>query len=172
MPSMRDPYFERSLTYICEHNDEGAMGLVINHPVELTVNQMLEQADIDIRVNDENRPIFAGGPVAQDRGFVLHSPQPQWRSSMQLDDDIMVTTSRDILNALNSEQAPEKYLITLGYAGWTAGQLETELQENSWLTIPADADLLFNVPNHKKWEAAMNKLGIDPWQVSGEIGHA
>ena len=169
---MKDSYFERTLTYICEHNEEGAMGLVINQPVDLTVNQLLEQAEINATVEDDNRQVFFGGPVGQDRGFVLHSPQELWRSSMQLHDDIMVTTSKDILAALNTEQAPDNYLITLGYAGWTAGQLEQELQENSWLTIPADADLLFNVPNHKKWEEAISKLGINPWQMTSEVGHA
>ena len=174
MPSLEDPYFSRSLTYICEHNEHGAMGLVVNQPVGMNLKELLEQADKDAIVLDNKAEeiVLAGGPVSQDRGFILHTTQEGWSSSLALTSDIMVTTSKDILSALGNESGPEKALITLGYAGWTAGQLEEELQHNSWLTIEADLELLFDVPIHKKWEAAVHKLGIDIWQLGPDAGHA
>ncbi|MCV2883489.1 YqgE/AlgH family protein [Aestuariibacter sp. AA17] len=174
MPSMEDPYFERTVTYICEHNEQGAMGLVINQPIGMTLRELLLQADKDARVIDEKAEniVLAGGPVSQDRGFILHTTQPGWSSSLALTSEIMVTTSKDILSALGNEKGPDKALVTLGYAGWTAGQLEQELQENSWLTIEADLDILFNTPIHRKWEMAVHKLGIDPWQLAPGAGHA
>lgn len=174
MPTLEDPSFRRTVTYICEHNEDGAMGLIVNQPVDLTVTSLLEQ--LEIVVPNPRRilegPVFAGGPVAQDRGFVLHPPQDTWRSSMQLSDDIMITTSKDILEALNSDAAPEKFILTLGYAGWDAGQLERELAENSWLTIPADANILFNTPTHERWQKAAASIGIDVWQLGPDVGHA
>ena len=133
MPSLDDPYFARSLTYVCEHNEKGAMGLVINQPVGMTLKELIEQADKEATVLAEKADdiVLAGGPVNQDRGFILHTSQPGWSSSLQLSSDIMITTSKDILSALGNEKAPEKSLITLGYAGWTAGQLEQEVQEVS-----------------------------------------
>lgn len=174
MPSLDDPYFARSLTYVCEHNEKGAMGLVINQPVGMTLKELIEQADKEATVLAEKADdiVLAGGPVNQDRGFILHTSQPGWSSSLQLTSDIMITTSKDILSALGNEKAPEKSLITLGYAGWTAGQLEQEVQENSWLIVEADENLLFEVPIHKKWEEAVRKLGIDPWQLGPDAGHA
>lgn len=174
MPSMEDPYFSRSVTYICEHNKQGAMGLVINQPVGMTLKELLSQTDSDAIVleNKANQIVLAGGPVSQDRGFILHTTQPGWSSSMPLTEQLMVTTSKDILSALGNENGPEKSLITLGYAGWTAGQLEEELQQNSWLTVEADQELLFDVPVHKKWETAVHKLGIDVWQLGPDAGHA
>lgn len=174
MPSLEDPYFARTLTYICEHNEHGAMGLVINQPVGMNLKELVNQADKEAIVLDEKADdiVLAGGPVSQDRGFILHTSQPGWSSSLQLTSEIMVTTSKDILSALGNEKGPEKALITLGYAGWTEGQLEEEIQHNSWLTIEADLDLLFNVPIHKKWETAVQKLGIDIWQLGPDAGHA
>lgn len=174
MPSLEDPYFSRSVTYICEHNENGAMGLVINQPIGMNLRELLEQTDKDAIVLEEKAEqiILAGGPVSQDRGFVLHTTQPGWSSSLALTSDIMVTTSKDILSALGNEKGPEKSLITLGYAGWTAGQLEEEIHHNSWLTIEADLELLFDVPIHKKWETAVQKLGIDIWQLAPDAGHA
>ena len=166
MPTLDDPYFSRSLTYICEHNDEGAMGLVLNQPSTMNLKQLLEQTDKTLTVSDDKAEqiILAGGPVSQERGFVLHTEQPGWGSSLTLAPGIMVTTSRDILTAIGSNQGPDEALIALGYAGWTAGQLEQEMQENAWLTIEADEEILFNTPIHKKWQAAVNKLGVDVWQ--------
>lgn len=174
MPSLDDPYFSRSLTYICEHNADGAMGLVVNQPTNMTLKQLLEQTDKDAIVHDNKseQVIFAGGPVNQDRGFVLHSRQTGWSSSVALTDSLMVTTSKDILSALGNDSAPERNLVTLGYAGWTAGQLEDELQQNSWLTVEADQDILFNTPIHQRWQSAVNKLGVDIWQLAPGAGHA
>ncbi|GAA6183442.1 MULTISPECIES: YqgE/AlgH family protein [Alteromonadaceae] len=174
MPSLDDPYFARSLTYICEHNDKGAMGLVINQPIGMSLQELITQADKDAIVLAEKADeiVLAGGPVSQDRGFILHTTQPGWSSSLQLTSEIMITTSKDILSALGNEKAPAKSLVTLGYAGWTAGQLEEEVQNNSWLIVEADEELLFDVPIHKKWEEAVRKLGIDVWQLGPDAGHA
>ena len=116
--------------------------------------------------------ILAGGPVSQERGFVLHSSQSGWDSSLALSPDVMITTSKDILSAIGTNTGPDSSIIALGYAGWTAGQLEQEMQDNSWLTIEADDDILFNTPIHKKWQAAVNKLGVDVWQLAPGAGHA
>jgi putative transcriptional regulator len=174
MPSLDDPYFARSLTYICEHNENGAMGLVINQPVGMTLKELVNQAFSEAIVLDEkaNEIVLAGGPVSQDRGFILHTTQPGWSSSLALTSEIMVTTSKDILAVLGNEKAPSKSLATLGYAGWTEGQLEEEIKHNSWLVIEADTELLFDVPIHKKWETAVKKLGIDIWQLAPGSGHA
>ena len=174
MPSLNDPYFSRSVTYICEHNEHGAMGIVINQPVGMSLKQLLSQTDSEAPVLAQKADdiILAGGPVSQDRGFILHTCQPGWNSSLQLTSEIMVTTSKDILPALGDGTGPDKALIALGYAGWTAGQLEEEIQSNSWLTVEADLALLFDVPIHKKWQTAVQKLGIDSWQLAPGVGHA
>ena len=173
-PTMGDPYFSRTVTYICEHNEHGTMGLVINQAVGMNLKQLIEQTDENAIVLDEKGKgiVLAGGPVSQERGFILHTTQGGWESSLVLTNEIMVTTSKDILSALGNDSGPEKSLVTLGYAGWSAGQLEEELQTNSWLTIEADLHLLFDVPIHKKWEMAVQKLGIDIWQLGPDIGHA
>ncbi|RUO40074.1 YqgE/AlgH family protein [Aliidiomarina taiwanensis] len=173
MPSLKDPFFERTVTYICEHNDEGAMGLVLNQPIDLSLASLLEQIDIETSNPElDEVPVFAGGPVGTDRGFVLHTPQEGWRSSLQLSDEVMITTSKDILSALGTDRAPSQFFLALGFAGWEAGQLEDELAANSWLTIPADADIVFNTPIKDRWEKATAQLGIDVWQLSNEAGHA
>lgn len=171
---MDDPYFNRSLTYICEHNDQGAMGLVVNQPTKMNLRQLLEQTDEEAVVSDDRAEqiVLAGGPVSQERGFILHSPQSGWSSSLTLTDEIMVTTSKDILGAIGNEQGPAQSIVTLGYAGWTAGQLEQEMQDNAWLTVEADTDILFNTPIHQRWQAAVNKLGVDVWQLAPVSGHA
>ncbi|RUO24314.1 YqgE/AlgH family protein [Aliidiomarina minuta] len=174
MPGLDDPFFERSVTYICEHNDEGAMGLIVNQPAEMSIPALLKQIEIKIPADAslERSLVYSGGPVGTDRGFVLHPPQEGWRSSLQLSDDIMVTTSKDILQSLGSSQAPHKFLLTLGYAGWDAGQLEEEIANNNWLTIPAEADVLFDTPSADRWQKAAEKLGIDIWQLAPDAGHA
>ena len=130
-PDMDDPAFKRTVTYICEHNEEGAMGLVINQPADVAVNHLLQQLEIVYPEQSQllQAPVYSGGPVARDRGFVLHPPQDNWRSSLRMSDDIMVTTSRDILEALGSSAAPHQFILTLGYAGWEAGQLEQEIAD-------------------------------------------
>lgn len=174
MPDLNDSFFERSVTYICEHNEDGAMGLIVNQPVEMSLSKLLEQIEIKVPGDSalQRAPVYAGGPVGTDRGFVLHNPQDGWRSSLQLSDEIMVTTSKDILQSFGSASAPDKFLLTLGYAGWDAGQLEEELANNSWLTIPADASILFETPSSERWQKATEKLGIDVWQLAPGAGHA
>lgn len=174
MPDLDDPFFERTVTYICEHNEDGAMGLIVNQPAEMSVSKLLEQIEIQVPGEDllERSLVYSGGPVGTDRGFVIHAPQDTWRSSLQLSDEIMVTTSRDILQAFGSADAPDKFLLTLGYAGWDAGQLEHELASNHWLTIPADASILFETPSSERWQKAAEKLGIDIWQLAPGSGHA
>jgi putative transcriptional regulator len=173
-PSMDDPYFARTVTYICEHNEHGAMGLVINQPVGMKLKELVEQVDDKAEVIDEKAEdiVLAGGPVSQDRGFILHTSQPGWISSLTMTPEVMVTTSKDIISSLGNKEAPEKSLIMLGYAGWTAGQLEEEIQTNSWLMVEADTEILFDTPIHKKWETAVQRLGIDVWQLGPDIGHA
>lgn len=173
MPALKDSYFDKTVTYICEHNDEGAMGLIINLPVSVTVNQLLSQLDEDLPHNPKlGQQVLTGGPVSTDRGFVLHSPQKGWSSSLSLSDDVMITTSKDILIALGSEKAPEKYMVTLGYAGWGPGQLEEEIQANSWLTTRSDNDILFNTPIEQRWQKAAEKLGVNIAHLSSDVGHA
>jgi len=194
MPSLGDPYFNKTVTYICEHNDEGAMGLIINLPVNLTLSDLLKQIDDEtdqskktdateeqIKLstdpdedtdNSLEQLVLSGGPLAQQRGFVLHSKQPGWTSSLTLSKELMVTTSKDILLALGTNKAPENFIVTLGYASWGPGQLEAELQSNSWLTAPADSDILFNTPIEMRWKKAAEKLGINLAHLSNDIGHA
>lgn len=177
MPSLEDPYFQRSVTYVCEHNDEGAMGLVINHPIKnLSLSELLSKVqDLhrdDLSADNLEQPIFAGGPVAKERGFVLHTAQPGWSSSLALDNNLMVTTSKDILQILGTDLEPSKYLVTLGYAGWDAGQLEQEIADNSWLVVPADEAIIFDVEADMRWQASGQKLGIDIANISSQAGHA
>ncbi|MBA6327345.1 YqgE/AlgH family protein [Colwellia sp. MB02u-6] len=173
MPSLDDSYFNKTVTYICEHNAEGAMGLIINLPINVTLNELLTQIDQDkIAAPELDQQVLTGGPVSQDRGFVLHSTQVGWKSSLALTDEVMITTSKDILLALGTAQAPEKYMVTLGYAGWGPGQLEEEIKANSWLLTPADGDIIFNTPIEQRWKKATEKLGIDMAHLSSQVGHA
>jgi putative transcriptional regulator len=173
MPNLDDSYFNKTVTYICEHNAEGAMGLIINLPINVTLNELLVQ----INEAKEEAPelaqqVLTGGPVSQDRGFVLHSTQSGWNSSLALSENVMITTSKDILMALGTDEAPEKYMVTLGYAGWGPGQLEEEIKANSWLLTPADDNILFDTPIEQRWKKATEKLGINMAHLSNEIGHA
>jgi putative transcriptional regulator len=174
MPSLQDPFFHRSVTYICEHNAEGAMGIVINHPLKATVGDLLEQLDIKFDSSNKiiEQEVCAGGPVHADRGFVLHSARPGYQSSLELADELMITTSKDILQQLTSKEAPRKFLLALGYAGWTQGQLEQEIADNSWLVIPADPAIIFDMAHDVKWEAATRTMGIESWQLSNDVGRA
>ena len=176
MPSLEDPFFQRTVTYICEHNAEGAMGLILNQPIkDLSLAKLLSKVQDLHRENLSAPPlqqaVFAGGPVNQERGFVLHSSQPGWASSIVVSNDLMVTTSKDILQILGTDLEPLHYLVTLGYAGWGAGQLEQEIADNSWLIVPADPELIFTVPAEQKWQASGRKLGIDIAQISPQAGH-
>lgn len=177
MPSMEDPYFKRSVIYVCEHNEEGAMGLMINAPIDITVAGMLKQVAVQpshpqLLTTNLDASVLNGGPVAEDRGFILHNPKDQYESSLHMTDQISVTTSKDILSVLGTEAEPESYLVALGYSGWEAGQLENELAENSWLTIEADPEVIFNTPVQDRWNKAIEKLGINAAQLSNLTGHA
>ncbi|WGW00696.1 YqgE/AlgH family protein [Vibrio sp. YMD68] len=177
MPGMEDPYFKDRVIYLCEHNQDGAMGLVINAPIDITVGNMLKKVDVEstqpqLRTDSLDKPVLNGGPVSEDRGFILHQPKDEYESSIQMTDQISVTTSKDILAVLGTEAEPGSYVIALGYSGWEAGQLETELAENTWLTIEADPDVIFNTPIHERWRKAVQMLGIDAAQLSTQAGHA
>lgn len=173
MPGLDDSYFERSLIYICEHNEKGAMGLVLNIPLELDLYQLLSQMKLEnASYSLAGQPVLSGGPVHTDRGFVLHTPMERFNASITVSEDIMMTTSLDILSTLGTSAEPKQYVIALGYAGWDAGQLEDELKENSWLTVPASTDIIFDIPAEHKWEAATQMLGFDIWQMAPQVGHA
>ncbi|MEZ9297769.1 YqgE/AlgH family protein [Vibrio splendidus] len=177
MPGMKDPYFQNSVIYLCEHNDEGAMGLMINAPIDVTVGSMLKQVEVDSDQPKSNqasldKPVLNGGPVAEDRGFILHKPKGSYQSSINMTDQISVTTSKDILMVLGTEDEPMHYLVALGYAGWEPGQLEIELTENSWLTVEADPKVIFDTPISDRWKMAVQMLGINAAQLSADAGHA
>ena len=173
MPNMADPHFARTLTFICEHNDQGALGVVINRPIDMNLQALLEQ--VSIRQDSEALkavPIHFGGPVQVDRGFVLHSPLGEWQSTLAVSPEIGLTTSKDILQAVARGEGPGKLLVTLGYAGWAPGQLEHELAQNAWLTVKASADVIFDIPAEERLPAAMQLLGIDFASLSEQAGHA
>lgn len=173
MPAMEDPYFSRSVTLICEHNEQGAMGIVINRPIEMRLSELFEQ--IDVASENEALGLAAvhfGGPVHVDRGFVLHQPVGEWRSSLVINEHTALTTSKDILEASAHGTGPQKILVTLGYAGWAAGQLEQELAQNAWLTVQATDAIIFDLPSEQKRDAAMSLLGLDFSRLSDEAGHA
>ncbi len=173
MPSLTEGIFAQSITYICEHSESGAMGLVINQPLDLSLVEIFEHLDIDNPVAFKDVTVMAGGPVQIDHGFILHQdPAHRWEASLQVTDSITLTTSRDILRALARGRGPKEYLIALGYAGWSAGQLERELAENSWLTLPADRDIIFSTPHDKRLQSAAAQLGIDMNLISNQAGHA
>lgn len=174
MPILSEDYFSRSVAFIVEHTKEGAMGIVINQPSTMTFREMIKMADKTVALADKlsEKIVVCGGPVHPERGFVLHSSRPGYASSINVSSDIMVTTSKDILAELGQKTGPEKSVVALGYAGWDAGQLEQEIQENVWLTVEADDQLLFDTPIHQKWQAAVNKLGVDVWQLSQYAGQA
>lgn len=171
MPGRVGGNFEQSLTFIAEHNDDGAMGLVVNKPSDLSISDVLSQMDIEAGIKPD-RPVFWGGPVQSERGFVLHRDEGKWESTLHMDHDLAITTSRDILEAIGNNQGPADYLIALGYAGWADGQLEDEILNNSWLTTPADAQVIFGTPIARRWAAAAKLLGVQAHQLSGHVGHA
>lgn len=172
MPTLGNPNFYRTVTYICQHNEEGALGFVINRPTHLHVAEILEQIDIDgTDTATQQLPVYYGGPVSGDRGFVLHSPEEQWVSTLVVSTDLALTTSRDILEAMANGQGPERVLVALGYAGWGKGQLEREILENSWLSCKANPDILFNTPPEERWKAAAELIGVDINLLSSQAGH-
>jgi putative transcriptional regulator len=173
MPGLKDPNFSRTVTYLCEHTEHGAMGIVINRPMEIRLGEVLDQLDIEpAAAGVADSQIYLGGPVQTDRGFVIHSGPKEYDSTLAISPDIRVTTSRDVLEAIAIGQGPERRLIALGYAGWGGGQLEEELSANAWLSGPADADIIFSRSPGERWLAAAQLLGIDLNLLSGDAGHA
>jgi putative transcriptional regulator len=173
MPAMDDPNFAQTVTLVCEHSERGALGIVINKTLPMTLGEVFEQLGLDCtrsRVNEQ--PVLSGGPVQTERGFVLHSPSGKWESSLPFSARMHLTTSRDILDALAAGEGPESAVIALGYAGWDAGQLEEEMARNAWLTVDADERLLFTTPVEQRWHAAAKLLGIDMISLSSDAGHA
>jgi putative transcriptional regulator len=173
MPRLSEGIFSQSITYICEHGESGAMGIVINRPLELSLGEIFEHLQISARNDFSTVPVMAGGPVQVDHGFVLHRHCDKiWEASLKITSEITLTTSRDILRAIASGEGPPDHLIALGYAGWAAGQLEQELAENSWLTLPGSSDIIFSTPAAQRLGAAAALLGIDMNLISAQAGHA
>ncbi|HYD80563.1 MAG TPA: YqgE/AlgH family protein [Paucimonas sp.] len=177
MPSMLDPVFGGSVVYLCEHNDEGALGVIINKPTDMTMDVLFERIDLELEIAPNfsafgRKPVMFGGPVQVERGFVLHSFGEPFSSMMKVTDDIALTTSKDVLEAVAAGHGPQRLLVTLGCAGWSAGQLEDEIANNGWLTVPADPAIIFDLPIEERFAAAMKLLGIDPLTLAGEAGHA
>lgn len=172
MPGLDDPNFSHSITYICEHNEDGAMGLVVNHTLPMRLGEIFSQLEIEDNAGIGEIELLAGGPVQLERGFVLHSNDKCWESTLKVCDDIYLTASREILEALAQGDGPKKLLVILGYAGWEKGQLEQEIAENSWLTVPANSHVLFNTETSLRWQAAADYMGIDLNLISQIAGHA
>ena len=173
MPNMADPHFARTLTYICEHNDQGALGLVVNRPIDMTLQALFERLSLSLRSRElRDAPIYFGGPVQTDRGFVLHEPAGDWQSTLRVRDAIGLTTSKDILEAVGRGEGPKRMLVTLGYAGWSPGQLEHEIAQNAWLTVEARDAIMFDLPAEERLAAAMELLGLDFARLQDAAGHA
>jgi putative transcriptional regulator len=172
MPAMSDPNFSRTLTFVCEHNERGALGIVVNRPIDVTLAALFKQVEIPLEDSPlSGQPVFFGGPVQFDHGFVLHRPVGAWKSTLPVG-DIGLTTSRDILEAMAAGGGPKQQLVALGYAGWAPGQLEDEILRNGWLTVQANLDLIFDVAPEERYEAAMQALGVNTANLSEEAGHA
>jgi putative transcriptional regulator len=173
MPAMADPHFAHTLTFVCEHNQDGALGIVVNKPTDMTLSALFEQIDVPLADAElKATPVHFGGPVQVDRGFVLHRPLGNWQSTLAVDDEVGLTTSKDVLEAVARGEGPRDVIVSLGYAGWSAGQLEQEIAQNAWLTVAANANVLFETPVEAKLPAAMRLLGIDFSRLSDDVGHA
>jgi len=173
MPSLADPNFSQTVTYLCDHNEEGAMGIVINRPLDLDINELFSQLEVKVNQRPTSYiPIYQGGPVQTERGFVLHKEIGQWEASIEVTDNIAVTMSQDIIEAIAHDEGPKDYLIALGYAGWGQGQLEEELAANAWLNGPADPTIIFDTPIEQRWTASARHLGVELKNLSTDVGHA
>ena len=173
MPALEDPNFRESVTFICEHNPKGALGIVINRPMNVVLEDILKQ--LALKARDEataTTPVYLGGPVQPERGFVIHEPAGSWEATLKVGETLGVTTSRDVLAALAEGSGPKRSFVALGYAGWTAGQLEEELKSNSWLSAPADPHIIFDTPVDQRWQAAARLIGVDLSLLSDDAGHA
>ncbi|MDX1500151.1 MAG: YqgE/AlgH family protein [Woeseiaceae bacterium] len=173
MPGMPDPNFSTTVTLICEHNDEGALGIVINRPLTLRLDGLFEQLDLKSQdPKTAETPVLLGGPVGPERGFVLHGNDATYENSIAVSSEINLTLSRDVLDAMAAGRGPKKTLVALGYAGWEAGQLENEMLANSWLSVPATTDIVFDTPFAERWTQAAQTLGVDMTKISPDAGHA
>jgi len=174
MPTMGDPNFHHSVSLICEHNSEGALGITINRPMDdIRLLDVFQQMELEAQAPEiGDQTLFSGGPVERERGFVIHRPLGDWEASLDLGDGIGVTSSQDILKAIADGKGPTQSFVALGYAGWGAGQLEQEMTENAWLSCPADARILFDVPSSQRWREAARAMGVDLSRLSGQSGHA
>ena len=173
MPCLQDPHFNHSVTYICDHSEDGAMGLVLNHPLsDINVGDIFEQLNLESKQSVCQDAVFSGGPVQRERGFVLHPNDQHWDSTIAISPEVNLTASRDILASMAAGEGPHRTIVALGYAGWDAGQLEDEIANNAWITLRGDASLLFDTPAHLRWSAAAKLLGFDLNLLSANAGHA
>ncbi len=173
MPTLEDPNFQRTVTLVCEHNEEGALGLVINRPSDLTFGDLLSHMGYEgFPLAYHELPVYNGGPVQPERGFIVHSRAGQWDSTLHLADDLHVTTSKDILDAIASGEDMGEILVVLGYAGWGEGQLDEEMIGNAWLSTPASTEIIFRTINDQRWDRAANMIGVDLRLISHQAGHA
>lgn len=173
MPALSDTNFARTVTFICEHNQDGAMGIIINRPLSITLDEILQHIKVKNCPQEVGAmPVFLGGPIQQNRGFVLHRPTGCWETTLMVSEEVGITASCDILNAIAQGQGPQQTLIALGYAGWGSNQLEQELAENVWLSAPASSSIVFDTPYEQRWKAAAALVGVDLSRLSREIGHA
>jgi len=173
MPAMTDPNVEQTVSFICQHDDHGALGIIVNRTMDLTMAEVLGQMEIPVgECRIAGQPVHFGGPVQNDRGFLLHDQPEAWDSTLVVDNRLGLTSSRDILDAIARNEGPERVLIALGYAGWGSGQLEYEITQNAWLSGPADLDLIFTTPVEQRWSRAAGLLGVDLTLLSRETGHA
>jgi putative transcriptional regulator len=182
MPSLEDAMFGKSVVYVCEHSPRGALGLVINKPADMKMDTLFGKIDLDLKRADlSDSPVFQGGPVQTERGFVLHEPifiaehkkeESLYASTMTIPGGLEMTTSKDVLEALASGAGPRRVLVSLGYAAWGEGQLESELGENSWLTVDADPAVIFDTPVDQRYDRALALLGLQSWMISSQVGHA
>jgi len=174
MPDVQDPHFNQSVVFMCQHSNEGGLGFVINHALTMRLEELMEQMKVEIE--DESiaqLPIFLGGPMQQDRGFILHTPaEIQWETTVNISDDVCLTTSQDILNAIAQGKGPEKFLIALGYSAWNEGQLEAEIKRNAWISTDNSEHILFDTPISEKWKKAAKNMGLDIRLLNTEVAHA
>jgi putative transcriptional regulator len=172
MPTLSEHNFYRGVVYICEHSEQGAVGMLINRPLEMHLSDILVGMEITYHRSDiEQIPILFGGPISPEHGFVIHRPKQEWRATLMASEEIAITTSKDILQAIGEGNGPDDLMVCLGYSGWNAGQLEQEIKKN-WLCCPASAEIIFNTPVEQRWDAAAKLLGIEINQLSATIGHA
>jgi putative transcriptional regulator len=182
MPGLQDAVFSRSVVYVCEHNERGALGLVINKPCDIDLRRLFEKVDLPLHRDDLSQaPVLQGGPVQTERGFVLHEPifgaadatgHPVYASTMVIPGGLEMTTSKDVLEAISTGAGPRKVLVTLGYSAWAEGQLESELSDNAWLTVAASPSVIFDTPVDRRYDQALLLLGLEAWMLSPDVGHA